>query len=301
MTGLKIGFFGTPEFAVSLLDELEANGLVPNLIVTNPNKPKGRKLIITPPPVKVWALKRGIPVLQPEKLQPKTDPLLTKILSGFDLFIVAAYGKIVPESIINLPKYGMINVHPSILPKYRGPSPVQTTILNGDKETGVSIMLLDKEIDHGPVITQEKIELNNLSLTTDELKEKLSKVAGRLLIKILPDWINGKIKAKPQDHSQATFTKKIQKEDGFVESRDLLDENLNIEKAKTIERKVRALNPDPGVFTNIRGKNAEIRVKIIKAKIEDNKLTVERVVPEGKREMNWEDFKRGNLQSIFNS
>ncbi len=289
LNSLRIAFFGTPEFAVSLLRELEAGGLIPNLIATNPDEPSGRKLTVTPPPVKIWGLERNIRVIQPENL--KSIP--EELTAGFDLFIVAAYGKIIPESIINLPKYGTINVHPSLLPKYRGPSPVQAVILNGDKETGVSIMLLDKEMDHGPIIAKEIVNLDDHPYLS-ELKEKMAKIAGKLIIKTVPDWISGGIKALPQDHTKATFTKKIQKEEGFIESKYLLDGNIAAEKINQIERMVRALNPDPGVFTFFEVGGKKIRVKITRAKIENQKLVLEKVIPEGKREMGWEDFRRGH-------
>lgn len=287
---LKTAFFGTPEFAVLVLDEMERGGIRPDLIVTNPDEPKGRKLVITPPPVKVWAMNRNIPVLQPENL--KVNP--PELDSKFDLFIVVAYGKIIPEAIINIPKHGTINVHPSLLPKYRGASPIQTAILNGDMETGVSIMLLDKEMDHGPVITQEKIDLTGERLYLPELRERLAKIAGNLLVKVIPDWVEGKIEARTQNHAEATFTKKTEKDDGYIDSTSLLEAELNGVRAEDIERMIRALNPDPGVFTYLEITDRKMRVKITRARVEDNKLVIEKVIPEGKKEMNWDDFKRGN-------
>lgn len=285
----KIAFFGTPDFAVSVLDELERGGITPSLIITNPDEPKGRKLIITPPPVKIWGLEHNVPVIQPENL--KTTP--PELNQDFDLFLVVAYGKIIPETIINLPKHKTLNVHPSLLPKYRGASPVQAAILNGDTETGVSIMLLDKEMDHGPVVAQEKVALSE-NLYLPELKEKLAKIAGRLIVTVLPSWIGGSLNAVAQKHEEATFTKKIDKEDGFINSAHLLKDNLSAEDAKVIERKVRALNPDPGVFTYFTIGDKKIRVKITRAKIEGDKLVIEKVIPEGKKEMSWQDFKRGH-------
>lgn len=295
---LKIALFGTPEFAVMILEEMKRGGLVPELIVTNPDEPKGRKLLITPPPTKIWGHLQGVNFIQPENLQ----SIPKELQANFDLFIVAAYGKIIPDSILNLPKYGTINVHPSLLPKYRGASPVQAAILNGDAETGVSIMLLDKEMDHGPIIAQEKFDLTKERLYLPELKEKLAKVAGQMLVTIIPDWVAGKIKPTEQDHEIATFTKKIGKEDGFIESVTLLEAEINGTNAKNIDCMVRALNPDPGVFTNLNPKargafvsDKKIRVKITKVNIKDGKLIIEKVIPEGKKEMNWADFKRGNL------
>lgn len=289
-SNFKIAFFGTPEFAVSILNELKRGNITPELIVTNPDEPKGRKLIITPPPAKIWATEHNIPAIQPENL--KTKP--GELKDSFDLFIVAAYGKLIPDEILNTPKHGTINVHPSLLPKYRGPSPVQATILNGDTETGVSIMLLDKEMDHGPIIAQETYNLTTSHLYLPELKERLAEVAGRMLCKLIPDWIAGKIKAIPQSHTEASFTKKISKDDGFVPNQDLLDLDLSADRANQIERMVRALNPDPGVFTYFETNGKKMRVKITRARVELNKLIIEKVIPEGKKEMSWEDFKRGN-------
>jgi methionyl-tRNA formyltransferase len=286
---LKTAFFGTPEFAVSILDEMKKGGVMPDLIVTNPDEPKGRKLIITPPPVKLWGLENNIPVIQPENL--KSTP--KELEENFDLFIVAAYGKIIPEVVINLPKYKTINVHPSLLPKYRGASPIQSAILNGDTETGVSIMLLDKEMDHGPVIAQEKVDLSE-NLYLPELKNKLAKIAGKLILSILPSWISGSLNAVVQNHNEATFTKKIEKEDGFIDPTSILEAELHGTRSENIERMVRALNPDPGVFTFVGIGDRKIRVKITRARVEGDKLIIEKVVPEGKKEMNWDDFKRGH-------
>ncbi len=291
---LKIAFFGTPDFSVQVLNRLEAGGIIPDLIITNPDEPTGRKLIITPPPVKIWATTKNIPVIQPENL--KTIPI--ELEQDFDLFIVVAYGKIIPESILNLPKHGTLNVHPSLLPKYRGPSPIQTAILNGDNETGVSIMLLDKEMDHGPTIAQEKITLIDWNPYSEELRSRLAIIAGNLLKKIIPDWIGGKVKAIPQDHSLATFTKKIAKDDGYINPNLLLSDGRGVDNESEMAwRKIRALNPDPGAYTVVEAKNGQkTRIKIIRAKFENNKLTIEKVIPEGKKEMGWEDWKRGNIK-----
>ncbi|MBI3631972.1 MAG: methionyl-tRNA formyltransferase [Candidatus Vogelbacteria bacterium] len=298
---LKIVFLGTPEFSVDVLKELELDGIVPDLIVTNPDEPKGRKLVVTPPPVKIWAQEKNITVIQPENLQLKaTQSEVEEIknqLSGFDLFIVVAYGKIIPESILNLPRRGTLNVHPSLLPKYRGPSPIQAAILNGDKEMGISIMLLDKEMDHGPIIAQEKIDLSNWHPYIDELRTQVAKTAGQMLARIIPDWISGDISAIPQNHTLATFTKKFDKESGLINAKALLNPNqLNPKEREEIWRRIRALNPDPGVYTIIRLSNKNIRIKITHATMEDGQLVIEKIIPEGKKEMLWEDWKRGNIK-----
>lgn len=150
---IKYAYFGTDGFAVAILDELKKADLLPELIVTNPDKPKGRKLVMTPPEVKVWADENGIKTLQPEKLDEDFINSLKK--DEWDLFVVASYGKIIPEEIINLPKHKTLNVHPSLLPLYRGPSPIESAILDDSKETGVTIMRMDKKMDHGPILNQE--------------------------------------------------------------------------------------------------------------------------------------------------
>ncbi|MEK7066746.1 MAG: methionyl-tRNA formyltransferase, partial [Patescibacteria group bacterium] len=280
-----------PDFSVKILNSLKEANLTPDLIITNPDEPKGRKLILTPPPIKVWAEKNKIKYIQPNSLKIVPEELK----SCFDLFIVAAYGKLIPQAVLDLPKHGTLNVHPSLLPKYRGASPIQSAILNGDEETGTSIMLLDAGLDSGPVLAQEKLSLANWSPTFLELLDKLADISGKLLVKTIPKWLDGEIRAIDQNHTLATFCKKIEKKFGFIPAEDILSPDLPIEKVYEIERKIRALNPDPGTFTIIKSKGKETRVKITKAKIADKKLIIEKVIPEGKKEMAWEDWKRGNL------
>lgn len=267
---MRFAFFGGGDFSVRVLDILYRGGFVPELIVTTPDKPRGRKLILQPTPLKIWAEKNNIPVIINYELPN----------ANYDLFIIAAYGKILPKKILDIPKCGTLNVHPSLLPKYRGPSPIQSFILSGEKETGTTIMLTDEQMDHGPIIAQQKLEISNLYYK--ELEEKLAELGGRLLIETIPKWLNKEIKLQEQNHSQATFTKKITKQDGLID--------LEKDPAEIIERKIRALTPWPGVFTFINNK----RLIITKAELTDSGLKIERVKPEGKKEMNFDDFLRGN-------
>src|SRR3989344_3166071 len=149
-------FFGTPEFAVVVLDELKEHGLTPSLIVTAPDKKRGRKLLLTPQPVKIWAEKNNISILQPEKLDSHFIQGLQH--TTYDLFIVAAYGKIIPKSILSLPRHGALNVHPSLLPAFRGASPIQSAILYANI-TGTTIMLMDEVLDHGHIVAQETLDM----------------------------------------------------------------------------------------------------------------------------------------------
>lgn len=242
----KIIFFGTPEFAQIILQKLIDNGYKPALVVTAPDKPIGRKQVLTPTPVKVLAKKHKIPILQPEKLD---DSFIYKLKTKtYNLIIVAAYGKIIPKSILDIPKYNAINVHPSLLPKLRGASPIQYAILNGDKTTGVTIMLMDEKMDHGPILANRKSQIA-AGDTTEILSKKLVEIGADLLIETIPKWIGGKIKPKPQNHKSATFTKIIKREDGRIDWNKSADE---------IERMFRAFTPWPGIFTMWNGKRLKI-------------------------------------------
>ncbi|OGZ34505.1 MAG: methionyl-tRNA formyltransferase, partial [Candidatus Portnoybacteria bacterium RBG_13_41_18] len=242
---INVVFFGTPEFAVPILKELINSDFKPSAVITSGDKPVGRNQEITHPPVKILAQKYEIPVFQPttkEELVKKVTELKP------DLIIVTAFGTILPKAIIDLPKYGSINVHPSLLPKHRGPSPIQFSILNGDQTTGVSIMLMNEKIDEGPILTQEKINIEKDD-TSQILQNKLSVLGGRLLIKTLSYWIILKemprsaqylIYPQPQDNSKATYTKILTKSDGKI---------FWNKTAQELERQIRAFYPWPGSFT----------------------------------------------------
>jgi len=201
-----------------------------------------------------------------------------------DLVVVASYGKIIPKKILQIPKYGCLNVHPSLLPRYRGPSPIQTTILNGDKKTGVTIILMDEKIDHGPILGQRELEFSIFNFQFSKLHNKLAELGAKLLIETIPKWIKGEIKTKPQNHSKATYTKILKREDGKINWSKPVQE---------IERQIRAFNPWPGTFTFIKHKSKTLRVKILEADTKDNKLIIKKLQPESKRPMTFEEFQRG--------
>jgi methionyl-tRNA formyltransferase len=283
----KFIFFGTPNFAVIVLNELERCGLMPSVVITSPDKPKGRHLVLTPPPAKVWAEKRNIPVMQPKSLKD------FQIEGEYNIFILAAYGKIIPKRILDLPRKGILNVHPSLLPNLRGPSPIQSAILNGAKETGVSIMLLDEEMDHGPILASEKVSLEDDPYYS-ELETKLGEIGGKKLCKIIQGWVDGGIKAEEQNHTEATYCKKIKKQDGYIDSKIITGENTNTSEHETAGRRVRALNPDPSTYTILSIRDKNIRVKITEASLVNGKFTPKKVTPEGKKEMSWGSFLKGN-------
>jgi methionyl-tRNA formyltransferase len=269
---LNFVFFGTPDVASDTLEILKKSNYLPSLIVTSSDKPQGRKMIVTPPPVKLWAIENNIPYIQPEKL--RTDDFT----DNFDLFIVVAYGKIIPEEVINMPKYGSINIHYSLLPKYRGASPVESAILNGDLKTGVTIQKMSYKMDTGPIVAQTQVEIS-LDEKAEELRKNLIKIGGELLVKTLPDFITGKITQKPQDNTKATYCTKIEKEDGLIDLS--ADGHINYNKFKAY-----ATWPRIFFFQN------EKRIIITDATLEDNKFIIKKVIPEGRKEITWKDFNK---------
>lgn len=268
---LNFAFFGTPDVASETLEILKNGGYMPSLIVTSPDKPQGRKMLVTPPPVKVWAEKNNVPYIQPDKLGSINNDFQA------DLFLVVAYGKIMPEDILNIPRLGSINIHYSLLPKYRGASPVESAILNGETETGVTIQKMKLKMDAGPIIAQEKMEIFP-SEKASELRTRLIKIGGELLIKALPEFINGKIKEISQNEDEATFCKKIKKEDGLIDINGDPIKNYN---------KFRAYALWPRTFFFKNGK----RIIITDAVLENNQFVIKKVLPEGKKEIKWENFK----------
>lgn len=278
---IKIAFWGSSRFSLIVLEEMKKLGIIPSVLVTSPDKPQGRKMALTPSPVKVWAEENSIECLTPEKLKEES---FVKKISEYNLFVVASYGKIIPKEILEMPIYNTLNIHPSLLPKYRGPSPLQAQILNGDKKIGVSIMQIDEEVDHGPIVNQKVIILENYS-GFNELEEKLAKEGANLLAETLPLWIKGKIKSIPQNHSEATFTKKIEKNDGLID----------IQNGNPLKNyfKILAFENWPVAFFETEKKGKKIKILIKKANFDGEKLSILRVVPEGKKEMDYQDFLRG--------
>lgn len=271
---MNILFFGTSDFAVSIPEAIyKAPGLKLVGAVTTPDQPVGRKQILTSSPVKQWAEEKQIPVLTPSKFDSNLELQISDLQP--DLFVVAAYGKIIPQKILNMPKYGSLGVHPSLLPKYRGASPVQGAILNGEKETGVTIFKMDEKMDNGPIIFQFKEEINQDD-TAEDLYNELFKKAGEKLPEILVDYQEGKIRLEEQKHEDATFTPILRKEMTFV--------NLeSLPKKEELDRMIRAYYPWPGVWTKWEGKIIKFYPKGI-------------VQIEGKKPINVKEFLNGYPQ-----
>src|SRR3989344_8698616 len=271
MNKINFVFFGTPQIAVDTLEILKSHSFLPSLVVTAPDKPAGRKMIMTPPPVKTWAEKNNILFLQPEKLDENFKKLLST--NYFLLSIVVAYGKIFPEWLINTPKLGTLNIHYSLLPKYRGASPVQSAILNGDKITGVTIQQMQNKLDAGPIIAQEEVVIDP-NEKTPELLKKLTEIGGELLVKTLPDYLAGKTMPRKRSENQATLCKKIRKEDGLIDLNGNSINNYN---------KFRAFFEWPRSYF-FRDKK---RIIITDAKLENGILVIKKILPEGKKEISW--------------
>ncbi len=232
----RIVFMGSPAFSLPVLEKL-VEGYPVAGVVTQPDRPAGRGQVLTPPPVKELAERLHIPVIQPNRLK---EPAAVENLVSWkpDLIVVAAFGQILRQNVLDLPPYGCINVHASLLPRWRGAAPIQAAILHGDPETGVSIMKMDAGVDSGPVLAQKAVAILPDD-TTDSLSARLSVVGADLMAETLPGYLAGRIIPQPQDESQATRAPMIKKEDG------LLVFNL---PAVDLERKVRAFNPWPGTF-----------------------------------------------------
>lgn len=274
-TSPRIAFWGTDSFVLPVLEALHAAGLSPQLVITTPDRPHERTKVPVPSPVKTWALSHAVPVDQPERLK-EYSPRGT-----WDLFIVASYGKIIPQRILDMARFGTLNVHPSLLPKFRGPSPVPSSILAGEVNTGVSIMLLDAEMDHGPLLAEVPYTSDPRETTTT-LLPRLFGLGGAALADIVPAWIAGRIVPREQDHSVATYTKKFTGEDGRLD--------FNTMTGDEIDRRVRALNPEPGTYVMLMNNDRAFRVKVLETKIEHGRLKLVSVQPEGKTPMSWVSF-----------
>ena len=295
---INFAYFGSSRLSIIVLNELLTLGYKPTLIVTTPDKPQGRKLTLTPNVVKDWAVTHNIPVLDPVKLDANFIEQLKP--EKYPLFIVASYGKIIPQAIIDLPVHKTLNIHPSLLPQYRGASPLPTAILEDTKETGVSIMQLDHEMDHGPIVAQKKINVTDHFKewpTYEDFEEFMAKQGARLLAEIMPSWVAGAVTPHEQDHTRATYTKKISKEDGLIDITDL-QKNTPSERAYTAFRKVQAFHQWPQAYFFITHKGRDVRVKITEASFSQGKLHIQKVIPEGKKEMSYEDFSLGYGASI---
>ncbi len=262
---MRIVFMGTPRFAVPSLQHLLVNKYEVAAVYTPPDKTAGRGRPVLLSPVKQAAEEAGLPVVQPANFK---SPETVKQLAGLkpDVIVVSAYGRILPRAVLDIPPKGCVNIHPSLLPRHRGAAPVAGAILAGDEFTGVSIMLLDRGMDTGPVLVQAQIPVSDID-NTGLLTDKLAQVAARLLPEVLPRWERGQINPRPQDESAASYTARLSKQEGEIDWRL---------PALEIWRKVRAFYPWPGCYTMWKGKQLKI-TQAVAAPV-DNKIKPGRVV-----------------------
>ncbi len=260
---IRTVFMGTPMFAVPSLEALIEHPLFDVVgVVTQPDRPAGRKNELTPPPIKLLARANAIPVLQPEKLRAKESVESLREWQP-ELIVVAAFGQILPKSVLDMPKHACINVHGSLLPRWRGAAPIHAAIRAGDFETGITIMLMDEGLDTGAMLSKRAVHID-LNDTTASLHDTLSQIGAELLIDTLPDYINGEITPEVQDETWVTYAPQIQKEDGRINWK---------QSAVEIERTVRAFSPWPSTFTTWEGKT----LKILEGAVGNGRLSAGRV------------------------
>ncbi len=268
---MKFIFFGTPYVARDTLEALLENGFKPELVVSNPDAPRGRGRVMTPSETKVLAEQHNLPVYTPMRLDAEAVAEIKKY--NCDFAIVVAYGKILPQSLLDIFPKGVFNIHYSLLPKYRGASPVETALLNNDAETGVTIQKMVLAMDAGDILAQEKVDVLNDDNTTS-LRKRLIDLGNEMLIKVLPDIQSGNLDLVPQDSDTVSFASKMKKEDGLISFEDSDLENWS---------KYRAYVEWPGTYFFENGK----RIKITKAHFDNGKFMIDRVIPEGKKEMDY--------------
>ena len=311
---MRIAFWGTSEFIGSLqtgrfLRRLVASGIRPALVVTAEDAPRSHTQEPVVAAVKSAAFEFGLPVLQPSQLNGFSQELARQEI---ELSLVAAYGKILPSDVLTVPKFGSLNIHPSLLPRWRGPTPIQAALLAGDTATGVTIIQMDAEMDHGPIVAKREFPLGAQAWTAPALSDALTDLGVELFLGVLEPWIAGKITPQPQNHAVATYSHILKKGDGRINwSRP----------AEEIERMVRALQPWPSAYTFWRRGLNELRLAVetagshgtnaerpvgevfeedgrVTVRTGDGALVLERIKPEGRRAMDGEEFLRGHRDII---
>jgi methionyl-tRNA formyltransferase len=295
---LKIVFFGTPDYVLPVLTAIHKKfvtgpGKSPiAAVVTQSPKPVGRKQIITYSPIDKWAHEHGIP------MHYSAAELAIDSVEA-DMGILASYGEIIKRDVIDLFPHGILVIHPSLLPKYRGASPIPAAINAGEAVTGVTIFKMDEKVDHGPIISQFKEDILPTD-TTETLRARLFERSAEVLVELLTPYLQGKITPKVQDDSRATYTKIVTRENGFID--------LNKKSPEEAERFIRAMQPWPGAWTQIkltivtpRDNNEQFtkRLKIHKAHVEEGKLVLDEVQLEGKEKVSWKQFKDGYKDATF--
>ncbi|MFM2383543.1 MAG: hypothetical protein RIQ72_115 [Candidatus Parcubacteria bacterium] len=281
-------FFGTSRLSVIVLEQLALHGYIPKAIITAPDSPQGRKLILTPTETKQYAQVHGIPVYTYTKLTPEAIAEIAKIAIGVDFFLVASYGLIIPQVILDIPPHGVLNIHPSLLPAYRGATPLQQAILDDVSNTGVTIMQMDAKMDHGPIYSQEvRKNPTNWPISYSELEKELSIQSVETLVELIDHICEHRIRPIPQNHDAATFTKKITKDQGEIDINALGGKTGYAQFLKYL-----AFEIWPGTFFFVQKKDMQVRVKIKRAHWDNalDLLVIDTVIPEGQKEVSYDEF-----------
>jgi methionyl-tRNA formyltransferase len=280
-------FFGTGQIAVHVFDALISSGQIPALVVTNPDAAKGRGYELAASPIKERALKHNLPILQPEKIDGASIEAIRQ--SSSTVGVVVDYGKILPQELLDIFPRGILNMHPSLLPRLRGPSPIRSAILTDQKDNGVTIMLVDKELDHGPIVAQKKITTQEWPPRGRDFDTLLAQTGASLMAEILPLWEGGELEAREQNHDVATYCSRIEKSDALI--------NLSGDAYANL-LKIKAYDEWPIAYSFFVRANKKIRVQILDAHLEGKKLIIDRVKPEGKGEITYAEFIRSGASPV---
>ncbi len=279
---MKIVFFGTPDYVMPVLTSLHKKfvtgpGKSPiAAVVTQSPKPTGRKQILTYSPVDKWAHDHKI-----NTYYQSSELIDNKVMA--DIGVLASYGEIISQEVINLFPQGILVIHPSLLPEYRGASPITQAIKDGKTTTGVTTILMDSQVDHGKIVSQFKEDINPDD-TTETLRARLFARSAEVMLEFIEPYLKGKITPKVQDEEKATYTKRLLKEDGFID--------LKVTTGEEAERFMRAMQPWPVAWTKVKiAEDNEVRIKLLKAHLEDSKLVLDEVQMEGKTPVSWKQFK----------
>lgn len=303
---MKIVFMGTPDFAVGALENLIRTGHEIVLCVTQPDKPKGRGKELAPPPVKECAVKYGIPVFQPLRIKTPENVEYLKAYPA-DVFVVAAFGQILSKEILEMPRYGCINIHASLLPMYRGAAPIQWAILRGEEKAGVTIMQMNEGLDTGDMLLKDELTISE-DETADSLHDRLSEMGAGLIVTALEKLEKGELTATPQPEEETFYARILKKEDGLIDW---------TKSAKEIERTIRGLYSWPAAYTFLNGKKlilvqgkvvsdntkeapgvvTEVTKNEILIQTGEGQLKLFKLKPQGKKEMSVHDFLLGNVIS----
>ncbi len=299
---MKIVFMGTPDFAVPCLKALIDDGNEIVGVFSQPDKPKGRKLTLTPPPVKAAAIENGLQVYQPTTLKDGKALEILKELKP-EMIVVAAYGKILPKEIIDFPKYGCINVHASLLPEYRGASPIQTAIIDGRTKTGVTAMYMDVGLDTGDMLMKTEVEIG-ADETADELHDRLSEAGASLIVRVVHSAAEGTLVRETQDDTKSSYAKMLTKDMSVIDFR---------ESAQNVHNRIRGLNSWPGATAQLNGKKVKLHRTVVSEKNGEpgqvlslspllvacgkGSIEITEIQPEGKRKMTAQEFVNGLHES----